>query len=117
MPRGATLTSPALIANVHIGAPFHPAGSRPRAPCPVCSQEGDLYSVRGFHSGEYDSIIPANLLDTPPPILDSGKEMDAVRVSSVALHSIVPCLTHTSFNTWPLTRMQSKYTETTDALK
>lgn len=67
--------------------PFHPSGSRPRAPCPVCSRDkGDkdpreLYSIRGFGKGEYDSAIPECWFVAPPIKLDSkGHEMEALRV-------------------------------------
>ncbi|GAB7355056.1 hypothetical protein MBLNU459_g5651t2 [Dothideomycetes sp. NU459] len=41
-------------------APFHPAGTPPAAPCPVCvCKHGDdspkhLFGIRGFAQGEYD---------------------------------------------------------------
>jgi len=69
------------------GPPFHPAGKRPKAPCPVCikekkdTTERELYSIRGFHKDEYDPQIPPSWFTAPPIRLDgSGKEMEALRV-------------------------------------
>ena len=71
------------------GPPFHPAGTRPRAPCPICTEEKgekdpkELYSIRGFKKGEFDSAIPSVWFLAPPIKLDaSGKEMEALRVSA-----------------------------------
>ncbi|KAF2466913.1 uncharacterized protein BDR25DRAFT_376455 [Lindgomyces ingoldianus] len=84
-----------VICSKHLegGAPpFHPAGTRPRAPCPVCAQERgedrprELYSVRGFTEGEFDSAIPACWFTTPPIKLDAaGKEMEALRFQYLSL--------------------------------
>ncbi|KAF1849652.1 uncharacterized protein K460DRAFT_421842 [Cucurbitaria berberidis CBS 394.84] len=74
------------------GPPFHPAGQRPRAPCPVCIKEKgeselrDLYSVRGFKKNEYDPQIPPSWFTAPPIRLDgNGKEMEALRFQYIAL--------------------------------
>ncbi|ORY09134.1 hypothetical protein BCR34DRAFT_381973 [Clohesyomyces aquaticus] len=74
------------------GPPFHPAGTRPRAACPVCAKEKgedrlrELYSIRGFKEGEYDSAIPACWFTTPPIKLDAaGKEMEALRFQYLSL--------------------------------
>lgn len=71
------------------GPPFHPAGQKPKAPCPVCVRDkGDstireLYSIRGFHGDEYDPAIPPVWFTAPPISLDGqSKEMEALRVSS-----------------------------------
>ncbi|KAI8934058.1 hypothetical protein NX059_008824 [Plenodomus lindquistii] len=72
--------------------PFHPAGQRPKASCPVCTKEkGDrevreLYSVRGFNKDEYDPQIPPSWFTAPPIRLDgSEKEMEALRFQYIAL--------------------------------
>ncbi|KAF1833353.1 hypothetical protein BDW02DRAFT_599148 [Decorospora gaudefroyi] len=74
------------------GPPFHPAGERPKAPCPVCikekgdSEPRDLYSIRGVNKGEYDPQIPPSWFTAPPIRLDgSGKEMEALRFQYLAL--------------------------------
>ncbi|KAF2127389.1 hypothetical protein P153DRAFT_321149 [Dothidotthia symphoricarpi CBS 119687] len=74
------------------GPPFHPAGQRPQAPCPVCAKEKDdgeirdLYSLRGLHKDECDPAIPAAWFVTPPIRLDgNGKEIEALRFQYVAL--------------------------------
>ncbi|KAF2848051.1 hypothetical protein T440DRAFT_520467 [Plenodomus tracheiphilus IPT5] len=74
------------------GPPFHPAGQRPKAPCPVCTREkGDrevreLYSIRGFNNDEYDPQIPPSWFNAPPIRLDgNGKEMEALRFQYIAL--------------------------------
>ncbi|KAH9881399.1 hypothetical protein IAQ61_000123 [Plenodomus lingam] len=74
------------------GPPFHPAGQRPRAPCPVCIKEKadrevrELYSVRGFNKDEYDPQIPPSWFTAPPFRLDgNGKEMEALRFQYIAL--------------------------------
>ncbi|KAF1940977.1 hypothetical protein EJ02DRAFT_349017 [Clathrospora elynae] len=74
------------------GAPFHPAGQRPKAPCPVCikekgdSEQRELYSIRGFNKDEYDPQIPPSWFTAPPIRLDgSGKEMEALRFQYIAL--------------------------------
>ncbi|KAF2118004.1 hypothetical protein BDV96DRAFT_489107 [Lophiotrema nucula] len=84
-----------VMCNKHIeggGPPFHPAGTRPRAPCPICAKEKgekdpkELYSIRGFKKGEYDSAIPSVWFLAPPIKLDaSGKEMEALRFQYVSL--------------------------------
>lgn len=72
---------------IDTGPAFHPAGQRPKAPCPACLKEKgdnelrDLYSVRGFNKDEYDPQIPPSWFTAPPIRLDgSGKEMEALRV-------------------------------------
>ncbi|KAF2275222.1 uncharacterized protein EI97DRAFT_81631 [Westerdykella ornata] len=68
------------------GAPFHAAGTRPRAACPVCSKEGELYSIRGFSPGEYDPAIPACWFVTPPVKLETNeKGMEALRFQYMSL--------------------------------
>lgn len=74
-------------SHLYLGPPFHSAGERPRAPCPVCVKDKGnhepqfLYSVRGFNKGDYDPLIPPSWFTSPPLRLDcSGKEMDALRV-------------------------------------
>lgn len=70
-------------ANFGIGAPFHPAGKRPYARCPVCAKDSELYAMRGFGRGEFDPAIPECFFKIPPVALDSkGKESEALRVSS-----------------------------------
>lgn len=77
-----------LTANTIATAPaFHPAGQRPRAPCPVCvkdkgdSEPRDLYSVRGFKKDQHDPLIPPAWFTAPPIRLDgNSKEMEALRV-------------------------------------
>jgi hypothetical protein len=71
--------------------PFHPAGERPKAPCPVCikekddSQPRDLYSIRGFNKEEHDPQIPPSWFTAPPIRLDGpGKDVEALRVSHQA---------------------------------
>ncbi|KAJ4344947.1 hypothetical protein N0V95_006060 [Ascochyta clinopodiicola] len=70
------------------GPPFHPAGQKPKAPCPVCVKEqGDdtareLYSIRGFQKDEYDSAIPPIWFKAPPINLGgNNKEMEALRLA------------------------------------
>ncbi|KAF2018032.1 hypothetical protein BU24DRAFT_479362, partial [Aaosphaeria arxii CBS 175.79] len=84
-----------VICSRHLegGAPnFHPAGTRPSAPCPVCSTEHDdhrpreLFSVRGFHQGEYDDAIPDCFFTVPPLELDKpGHDMEALRFHYISL--------------------------------
>lgn len=75
------------LLTLAIGPPFHAAGQRPKAKCPVCvkekggSEPQDLFSIRGFNKDEYDSQIPPAWFTAPPIRLDgSGKEMEALRV-------------------------------------
>ncbi|KAF2737262.1 hypothetical protein EJ04DRAFT_431119 [Polyplosphaeria fusca] len=84
-----------VICSKHIdggGPPFHRNGSQPRAPCPLCMKEKgdkkdkDLFSIRGFKSGEFDPGIPSCWFSTPPVKLDaSGPEMEAMRFQFVSL--------------------------------
>ncbi|KAH9881183.1 hypothetical protein J1614_001678 [Plenodomus biglobosus] len=74
------------------GPPFHPAGKRPKASCPVCTKEKadcqlrELYSVRGFNKDEHDPQIPPSWFTAPPIRLDgNGKEMEALRFQYIAL--------------------------------
>ncbi|KZM22033.1 zinc ion binding [Ascochyta rabiei] len=74
------------------GPPFHPAGQKPKAPCPVCVKEQgestarELYSIRGFHKDEYDSAIPPIWFKAPPINLGgNNKEMEALRFQYLAL--------------------------------
>ncbi|KAL1797313.1 hypothetical protein ACET3X_003919 [Alternaria dauci] len=74
------------------GPPFHAAGQRPKAACPVCvkekgeSEPRDLFSIRGFNKDEYDPQIPPAWFTAPPVRLDgSGKEMEALRFQYIAL--------------------------------
>ncbi|KAG9190554.1 hypothetical protein G6011_08642 [Alternaria panax] len=74
------------------GPPFHAAGQRPKAPCPVCikvtgaSEPRDLFSIRGFNKDEHDPQIPPAWFTAPPIRLDgSGKEMEALRFQYIAL--------------------------------
>ncbi|KAF2742018.1 hypothetical protein M011DRAFT_413448, partial [Sporormia fimetaria CBS 119925] len=94
-PKDRTVTRLFLAACCHVfcskhleggGAPFHPAGSRPRAACAVCSKDSELYAVRGFGPGDYDTAIPACWFTTPPTKLDGqGSEMEALRFQYIAL--------------------------------
>lgn len=81
-----------------LGPPFHPAGTRPRAPCPVCAKEKgedhprELYSVRGFKEGQYDPAISKHWFSTPPMKLDgASKEMEAFRVCSTSPNPSARC--------------------------
>ncbi|KAK8175901.1 hypothetical protein IWX90DRAFT_483904 [Phyllosticta citrichinensis] len=62
------------------GAPFHPQGEHPRAPCPFCvttdkdDRPKKLYAVRGWDKGTYDAAIPDVLFQAPPMQLD-GQDM------------------------------------------
>ncbi|KAK7542203.1 uncharacterized protein J3D65DRAFT_689975 [Phyllosticta citribraziliensis] len=62
------------------GAPFHPQGEHPRAPCPFCvtTDKDDspkkLYAVRGWEKGSHDAAIPDVLFQAPPMQLD-GQDM------------------------------------------
>ncbi|KAF1358783.1 hypothetical protein EJ07DRAFT_166647 [Lizonia empirigonia] len=74
------------------GPPFHPAGQKPKAPCPVCVKEhGDstareLYSIRGFRKDEYDPAIPPIWFKAPPIDLGGNtKETEALRFQYLAL--------------------------------
>ncbi|KAF2625490.1 hypothetical protein BU25DRAFT_396799 [Macroventuria anomochaeta] len=74
------------------GPSFHPAGQKPRAPCPFCVKEKgdatvrDLYSIRGFYKDEYDPAIPPIWFTAPPMSLDGPtKEMEALRFQYLAL--------------------------------
>jgi hypothetical protein len=76
-----------VLTQPSAGPPFHPAGQRPQAVCPVCVKDNgdatprDLFSIRGFHEDEYDPSIPPVWFTTPPISLDGkGKEMEALRV-------------------------------------
>ncbi|KAG9197913.1 hypothetical protein G6514_000752 [Epicoccum nigrum] len=72
--------------------PFHPAGQKPRAPCPFCIKdkgdytERDLYSIRGFQVDEHDPAIPPIWFTAPPMSLDGRtREMEALRFQYLAL--------------------------------
>ncbi|KAJ4323937.1 hypothetical protein N0V94_001581 [Neodidymelliopsis sp. IMI 364377] len=74
------------------GPPFHPAGQKPKAPCPVCAKDKgdnsarDLYSIRGFHKNEHDPAIPPVWFKAPPIKLDgNSREMEALRFQYLAL--------------------------------
>ena len=89
-----------------IGPAFFPAGHRPQAPCPVCVKEkGDkaekqLFSLRGFNEGEHDPAIPRCWFKAPPMKLEGkDKEMEALRVCLVSLHSQALLMIF-SFNIW-----------------
>lgn len=71
------------------GAPFHPEGEQPRAPCPLCVVEKNdrrtksLYGIRGTQEGSYDEAIPGSWFESPPVRLDgNGPGMEALRVSN-----------------------------------
>ncbi|KAJ9665117.1 hypothetical protein H2201_004777 [Coniosporium apollinis] len=71
------------------GAPFHPEGEQPRAPCPLCVVEKNdgrpksLYGIRGTQEGSYDEAIPGSWFESPPVRLDrNGAGMEALRVSN-----------------------------------
>ncbi|KAI9827059.1 MAG: hypothetical protein M1819_007051 [Sarea resinae] len=75
------------------GAPFHPAGQQPRAPCPVClADKGDretklLYGIRGVNEGSYDKNIPRSYFEVPPVHLEStGHESMALRFQYLGLY-------------------------------
>ncbi|GAB7355055.1 hypothetical protein MBLNU459_g5651t1 [Dothideomycetes sp. NU459] len=81
-------------------APFHPAGTPPAAPCPVCvCKHGDdspkhLFGIRGFAQGEYDCEIPSRFFECPPRILDSNDGgMDAIRFQFLRLVSYGTAMT------------------------
>ncbi|KAF2085888.1 hypothetical protein K490DRAFT_67176 [Saccharata proteae CBS 121410] len=84
-----------LVCGKHLeggGAPFHPEGKRPEAPCPVCVLESKdvrprrLFAVRGWKEGSYDDAIPAQLFLTPPIKLDGpGPEMEALQFQYLSL--------------------------------
>jgi hypothetical protein len=71
-----------------IGAPFHPEGKVPKAPCPRCAKKGNntpqgLYAIRGIGRGEHDASIPKECFNIPPVTFDdSSPGMDALRVSA-----------------------------------
>lgn len=77
-----------LIVWSYQGAPFHRAGERPRATCPICSSEKNdltertLYKVQGCSKGLYDDQIPSSWFETPPIKLDGTAKggLDALRV-------------------------------------
>ena len=81
-----------------LGPAFHRNGERPRAPCPVCAQENgedqarELFSIRGFKSGEYDPAIPKFWFSAPPMQLDAnGKEVEALRVRQFLPRPFLAC--------------------------
>ncbi|KAK8255032.1 hypothetical protein HDK77DRAFT_20595 [Phyllosticta capitalensis] len=68
-----------LTCGTHLeggGAPFHPKGEHPQAPCPVCTTKSKddrprkLYAVRGWEKGSYDEAIPEFLFQAPPVQFD-----------------------------------------------
>ncbi|KAI9787783.1 MAG: hypothetical protein M1835_002644 [Candelina submexicana] len=74
------------------GAPFHPAGQPPHAPCPICSAEAGiiepraLYAVYGTEEGQYDPKIPRNYFETPPIRLHGNAPgKDALRFQYLSL--------------------------------
>ncbi|KAI9811643.1 MAG: hypothetical protein M1827_005392 [Pycnora praestabilis] len=73
------------------GAPFHPADNPPRAPCPVCVENGNedlkaLYAIHGVKEGSYDSVIPKSYFVTPPVRLDgTDAGMEALRFQYLSL--------------------------------
>ncbi|KAH7061307.1 hypothetical protein B0J12DRAFT_564885, partial [Macrophomina phaseolina] len=74
------------------GAPFHPKGECPRAPCPYCSQKSNdvrpkaLYAVRGLQQGNYDPEIPEPLFQSPPVKLHGhGVRMEALKFQYMSL--------------------------------
>lgn len=79
-------TAKSFCAYTCEGAPFHPQGESPRAPCPLCVINNQdltpkiLYAIRGTAKGEFDHSIPAEYLQVPPPQLGhSGNEAIRVR--------------------------------------
>ncbi|KAK4982799.1 hypothetical protein LTR66_009093 [Elasticomyces elasticus] len=73
------------------GAPFHPEHQSPRALCPWCAARGDrelksLYSIRGYHEGEYDKVIPKDWFEAPPIKMDSSVPgMEGLRFQYLSL--------------------------------
>jgi hypothetical protein len=75
---------------IFTGAPFYPAGIRPKASCPFCVQEKgdrklkDLYGIYGFGLDQHDSDLPNGLFVVPPRRLsEDTPDMAAIRVRSL----------------------------------
>lgn len=91
--------------------PFHPAGDRPRAICPVChadrndNRKKKLYGVRGCLTGSYHPDIPKNFFETPPVSIENeGEEREALRVCLQFLAQIICVLIGLQFQYMSLAR-------------
>ncbi|KAK8226434.1 hypothetical protein BKA81DRAFT_170589 [Phyllosticta paracitricarpa] len=89
------------------GAPFHPQGEHPQAPCPFCVTKNKddrprkLYAVRGWDKGSYDAAIPDVLFQAPPMQLD-GQDMRMEALNVWHASPFIEALAHgNSFNTNP----------------
>ncbi|KAF2809433.1 uncharacterized protein BDZ99DRAFT_571256 [Mytilinidion resinicola] len=72
------------------GAPFHPAGQQPTAPCPFCQQtKGEstpkrLFAIRSRK--DYDPLLPKVWFKVPPISLDNSTvEMEGLRFHYTSL--------------------------------
>ncbi|WPH02211.1 Hypothetical protein R9X50_00506600 [Acrodontium crateriforme] len=76
------------------GAPFHPKGQYPQAPCPTCiqtlqdSSPKDLFAIHGLEPHAHDATIPASWFNCPPIKLDDSLPgMEALRYASLIRYS------------------------------
>ncbi|KAL1641142.1 hypothetical protein SLS58_006250 [Diplodia intermedia] len=83
----ARLTRPRAV-----GAPFHPKGQHPKAPCPLCRRDKNdekpktLYAVRGLRPGNFDPDIPDVLFQVPPMKLQGQSvEREALQFQYLSL--------------------------------
>ncbi|KAI9664476.1 MAG: hypothetical protein M1821_005922 [Bathelium mastoideum] len=82
----------AFLNTEFTGAPFHPDGESPRAPCPFCilitgdQTPRNLYGIRAISEGGYDSAIPPAFFNIPPVRLDlDAQGMTALKFQYLSL--------------------------------
>ncbi|OJD29222.1 nadh-ubiquinone oxidoreductase kda subunit [Diplodia corticola] len=83
------------------GAPFHPKGQHPKAPCPLCRRDKNderprtLYAVRGLRPGNFDPDIPHELFQVPPMKLQGQSvEREALQFQYLSLIRFATSISH-----------------------